>query len=240
MISEFLQAMLNNFAGFFSFAEFWSELADPMSWGLIGTLVMLEGLLSTDNALVLAVMVNHLPPEKQRKALFYGILGAYLFRFLAIGIGLFLIHIWWIKLIGALYLLWLPLQHFRERNQKKRRVTVKRLGFWRTVLTVEIMDIAFSIDSILAAFGVSEKVWVLYLGGILGVAMMRGVAQVFLTLLKRFPGLETAAYVLIAVIGLKMFGAAFDYHVNDALFFTTMLALFFGTVVLQDLGRGRR
>lgn len=240
MNNEFFQAVLSNFDGFFSFAELWSELADPMSWGIIGTLVMLEGLLSADNALVLAVMVRHLPPEEQRKALFYGILGAYLFRFLAIGIGLFLIHIWWIKLIGALYLLWLPIQHFRERHQKKRRVTVRPMGFWRTVVAVEIMDIAFSIDSILAAFGVSEKVWVLYLGGIFGVAMMRGVAQVFLALLKRFPGLETTAYLLIAVIGLKMFGAAFDYHINETFFFTTMLVLFFGTILLQDLGRDRR
>ncbi|MEH7120616.1 hypothetical protein V7128_24830, partial [Neobacillus vireti] len=60
---------------------------NPASWGVIGTLIILEGLLSADNALVLAVMVKHLPKKQQRKALFYGIFGAYFFRVVAIGIG---------------------------------------------------------------------------------------------------------------------------------------------------------
>ncbi len=62
------------------------------------------------------------------------------------------------------------------------------------------MDIAFSVDSVLAAFGVSEQIWVLLLGGMLGVLMMRGIAGVFLKLIDRVPELETASYVLIMLI----------------------------------------
>ena len=66
-------------------------ITDPVSWGYIGTLVVMEGLLSADNALVLAIMVKPLPAKQQKKALMYGLIGAYFFRFLFIGIGLFLI-----------------------------------------------------------------------------------------------------------------------------------------------------
>src|SRR5689334_25351224 len=78
-----LQGIIGTFAQFFNLDMWVQVLTDPVSWGYIGTLVILEGLLSADNALVLAVMVKHLPPEKRKKALFYGLLGAYIFRFIA-------------------------------------------------------------------------------------------------------------------------------------------------------------
>jgi len=81
-----LQGILDTYAQFFDLDMWIKVLQDPVSWGLIGTLVVLEGLLSADNALVLAVMVKHLPEEKRKKALFYGLIGAYVFRFIAIGI----------------------------------------------------------------------------------------------------------------------------------------------------------
>ena len=84
--------------------------------------------------------------------------------------------------------------------------------FWGTVVAVEIMDIAFSVDSVLAAFGVSEQVWVLLVGGMLGVLMMRGIAGVFLKLIDRVPELETSAYILILLIAIKMFVAVFGIH----------------------------
>jgi predicted tellurium resistance membrane protein TerC len=102
---------------------------------------------------------------------------------------------------------------------------------------VELMDIAFSIDSVIAAFGVSSEVWVLFLGGILGVLMMRGVAQVFLKLIERFPELEKAAFVLIAVIAAKMLAGAFGVHISHYLFFAAMFLVFGGTILLSILRR---
>lgn len=77
--------------------------------------------------------------------------------------------------------------------------------FWGTVAMVELMDIAFSVDSVLAAFGVSNEVWILLLGGMLGILMMRGIAGVFLKLLERIPELETTAYILILIIAAKCY-----------------------------------
>lgn len=230
--SDFFRSISENYGHFFSWSDIAGTLSDPVSWGIIGSLILLEGLLSADNALVLAVMVRHLPKEQQKKALFYGILGAYIFRFLAIGLGTFLIKFTLVKVLGALYLFYIAYKglfkgHPEEEGEEK---TNKGTSFWKTVLLVELMDIAFSIDSVVAAFGLSDKVWVLFLGGILGVLMMRGVAQVFLKLIAKFPELEQTAFILIALIAGKMLAGAFGYEMPHVIFFTILIAVFAGTI----------
>ncbi|WP_027416125.1 TerC family protein [Aneurinibacillus terranovensis] len=237
-MSSFFSGLVQAYGPFFSLQSLSNVLSDPVSWGVIGSLMILEGLLSADNALVLAVMVRHLPKKQQRKALFYGILGAYLFRFVAIGIGVYLVQIMWVKVLGGAYLLWMSLKHFLGKDgDGDEEVKAKPKSFWRTVLTVELMDIAFSIDSVLAAFGVSNKVWVLFIGGVLGVLMMRGVAQVFLKLIERVPELETTAFVLIALIGVRMIAGAFGFEVPDLVFFSILIAVFLGTFVIHMVNK---
>ncbi|CAM4407086.1 TerC family protein [Paenibacillus alkaliterrae] len=256
---DFFQNMIANFGDFFRWENLSHVFTDPTNWGIIATLVILEGLLSADNALVLAVMVKHLPKEQQKRALFYGILGAYIFRFIAIGVGVYLVQITWIKVAGGLYLLWIAMSNLfhlefklarvggiplipyigKKGSEEEVQVQNKGYGFWRTVLAVEIMDIAFSIDSVLAAFGVSEEVWVLFLGGILGVLMMRGVAQVFLKLIDKFPELEKAAFILIIIIGAKMIAGAYHFHVPHSYFFGLIIAVFAGTMILSVLRKKR-
>ena len=102
-----MEAVWQSVGMMFSAEALLQAVTNPVNWGIIGTLVLLEGLLSADNALVLAMMVKHLPEEQRKKALFYGILGSYAFRFVAIALGTVLIKIWWVKLIGAMYLLYL-------------------------------------------------------------------------------------------------------------------------------------
>ncbi len=260
-MADFFQSFFGNFSNYFQWEHVSAILSQPATWGVIGTLVILEGLLSADNALVLAVMVRHLPPNQRRKALFYGILGAYAFRFVAIGVGTFLVKITWVKVIGGVYLLWIAMSNLfnlelnwgriggvplipkisRKADSDGDEIEEKNYGFWRTVLAVEMMDIAFSIDSVLAAFGVSQEVWVLLLGGMIGVLMMRGVAQLFLKLLEKFPELERAAFILITIIGLKMLAAAlFDYELPQTIFFPLLIAVFVGTIVLSMIRQRRQ
>lgn len=225
-------------------------LSDPVSWGLIGTLVILEGLLSADNALVLAVMVKHLPEKQRKKALFYGLLGAYVFRFIAIGIGVFLIKLWWVKILGAGYLAWLAIKYFIDKKKEAEAdedeiegmnqsgLLIRLFGtFWGTVVAVELMDIAFSVDSVLAAFGVSQEIWVLLLGGMLGVLMMRGIAGVFLKLIDRVPELETSAYVLILIISVKMLLGVAGIHIHHVVFFIILLITFAATFVIHFMNK---
>lgn len=244
---ELLNGILSTYASFFDLNMWIEVLSDPVNWGLIGTLVIIEGLLSADNALVLAVMVRHLPEKQRKKALFYGLIGAYFFRFLAIGVGVFLIKLWWVKVLGAAYLAWLAIQYFIEKSKgggteeeiedmKAKGFLMRIFGtFWGTVIAVELMDIAFSVDSVLAAFGVSEKVWVLLLGGMIGILMMRGIAGVFLKLIERVPELETTAYLLILLIAAKMLLSVFGFEISHVVFFIILIVMFALTFVVHAM-----
>ncbi|PKG22941.1 TerC family protein [Niallia nealsonii] len=244
----FLHEVFATYASFFDF-EMWAEvLTDPVSWGLIGTLIILEGLLSADNALVLAIMVKHLPPDKQKKALTYGLFGAYFFRFIFIGIGVYLIKFMWIKVLGAAYLAWIVIKHFWKGEEDEEATGVKKKGllvrtfgiFWATVISVELMDLAFSVDSILASFAVSEEVWILLLGGMIGILMMRTVAKLFLVLIEKVPELETTAYVLIGIIALKMFASVFGYELNHYVFFAILIITFIITFILHFINKNKK
>jgi YkoY family integral membrane protein len=230
---EFLHEIINSYSTFLSLESFEKVFFNPASWGVIGTLIILEGLLSADNALVLAVMVKHLPKDQRKKALFYGIFGAYFFRILVIGFGISLIHVAWIKIVCGHYLLWIVFQNFIKKNDEEADIKNKKMGFWRTVLMVELMDISFSFDSVLAAFGVSNQVWVLFLGGILGILMMRGVAHLFLALIEKVPEFETTAFVLIAIIGVKMIVSAFGFRMDEMVFFSALITIFLGTFLVH-------
>src|SRR5688500_14943844 len=87
---------------------------------IIGNLIIIESLLSVDNAAVLATMVMDLPKEQRQRALRFGIFGAYFFRGLCLLFATFLIQIWWLKPLGGLYLLWLAFDYFRGKSTPKK------------------------------------------------------------------------------------------------------------------------
>lgn len=183
----------------------------PADLLVVLVLVVLEGLLSCDNAVVLALLVKPLPPEQRGRALRYGIIGAYVFRIVALILAAWIMSKWYLKIIGGVYLLWMGIAHFLKHTNEDGTPDVKPvrswLGlspFWSIVVAVELTDIVFSVDSIAAAVALSSKLWVLILGGLLGILAMRFAAQGFVTLLQRFPKLESAAFAAVAFIGLKL------------------------------------
>lgn len=174
-------------------------------------LVVLEGLLSADNAMVIAVLVLGLPRSEQQKALHYGIVGAFVFRIIAILLAAHLIKVNALMLAGVVYLLWLPYSHFRGRKDAHERQAPKPatawLGlsaFWATVVRVELTDVVFAVDSILVAVAMSPKQWVIITGGILGIVAMRLVIGQLLALVQKFPALVDGAFVIIAWVGIKL------------------------------------
>lgn len=170
-------------------------------------LVFLEGILSLDNALVLALLVRHLPQRQQRKALTFGIAGAILFRILALFFVTELIRLTWVKFVGGGYLVILGVKELLKKedsNETDVEKIASHASFWKTVVLVELADVAFAVDSILAAVALSSKLWILITGGILGIIMMRFAASIFGRLLDRFPELEKTAYFLIILVGTKL------------------------------------
>ncbi|WP_017726092.1 TerC family protein [Halalkalibacterium ligniniphilum] len=193
-------------------------------WVLL-ILIALEGVLAADNALVIATMVKHLPEDQRKKALFYGLAGAFVFRFGSLFVISYLVHIWQVQAIGALYLFGIAIYHLLKKHVLKKYVAKKAKeqkgsGFWMTVLKVELADIAFAVDAILAAVALAVMLpttnlptiggldgghfAVVLAGGIIGLVIMRFAASYFVTLLDRKPGLETAAYLVVAWVGVKL------------------------------------
>jgi YkoY family integral membrane protein len=242
--------------------DFFGQTLDWSDLGVIGLLVLLEGALSIDNALVLGLLAKRLPKEQQRKALTYGLVGAFVFRFIAVFMASLLLKWRIVKLLGGGYLVYIAIKHLffeaheddgdvaftlggeptlvhevtgqpltREEEEAELRQRAPlpipeqsrqaRSGgvakFWPTVFVIEMTDIAFAVDSILAAIGVvgsapaghpkdafHPKLWVIVAGGLLGVILMRFAAVIFIKLLDRFPRFSTAAYLLVLVIGGKL------------------------------------
>lgn len=219
----------------------------PSDIATIGLLIVLEGVLSIDNALVLGILAKRLPKKLQSRALTYGLVGAFVFRLIAIGTATFLLKWHIVKLLGGAYLIYIAIKHFffESHDEEKHdhiatdeekeaalepgvkvlayehpsQAAIKAVAkFWPTVLVIELTDIAFAVDSILAAIGVvggpstehrgvdavHDKLWVILTGGMLGVILMRYAAVLFIKLLERFPRFETAAYLLVIAIGAKL------------------------------------
>lgn len=197
---------------------------------VILNLIIIESLLSVDNAAVLATMVMDLPEHQRPKALKWGIIGAYVFRGLALLFASLLIKIWWLKVLGGLYLLYLCFDYFYTEStpdekddliNKKENFLYKRtfglMGqFWATVAMVEVMDLAFSIDNVFAAAALTDNMFLICTGVFIGILAMRFVAQSFVNLMQRYPFLETAAFVVIGILGLKLSLALYTHFYKDS------------------------
>lgn len=199
--------LTNLYSPFFDKAHWLAFFTSSSSWVLLLTLIIMECLLSVDNAVVLAAQTKTLDSEQdRRKALTYGLWGAYLFRFIAIGLGTYLINLWEIKVLGALYLIYLAYAYFFKTNQGEEvNAPRKQRSFWQTVLSIELMDIAFSVDAVLASLAIADNPVVILIGGFIGILCMRGIANVIARWMDNIPELEGMAYFLIFFIGVKLF-----------------------------------
>jgi len=237
---------------------FWYQTFNTHDLVVIALLVLLEGMLSIDNALVLGLLAKRVPKPLQKRALTYGLVGAFVFRILAVATASYLLKWRIVKLFGGGYLVYIAVKHlfFESREDREEVVTVSAEGepelriaetgatltvaqeaeeleqrlpvpvdeevlsgrsFWWTVLVIELTDIAFAVDSILAAIALvgshpggpsattpHPKLWVVIAGGVVGLMLMRVAAAMFIRLLEKFPRFEVSAYLLVIVIGLKL------------------------------------
>ena len=210
----------------------WQDIINnpAASLAIIGNLIIIESLLSVDNAAVLATMVMDLPEKQRNKALKYGIWGAYFFRGLAMIFAAVLIKIWWLKPIGGLYLLYLVYDWYKSKQtetteddtiDKKSnwlyKLTIGTLGsFWATVCLVELMDMAFSIDNVFAAVAFTPNIILVCVGVFIGILAMRFIAQWFVKLMEKYAFLETCAFIVIAILGVKLALSLYEHFYPES------------------------
>jgi YkoY family integral membrane protein len=233
-------------------ARFYGQSFEFHDLAIVALLVVLEAVLSIDNALVLGLLAKRLPKHLQSKALTLGLIGALIFRIIAIATAGFLLRWTFAKFLGGAYLVYVAISHFLWTGEKDddstvavgpdgqpqlvhastgepvaptspaitktrsgKPLSIHSIRFWQAVLVIELTDIAFAVDSIVAAMGLvgqqaagdtgaHDKLWIVVAGGMLGVILMRFAAVLFIKLLEKFPRFETTAYLLVIVIGVKL------------------------------------
>jgi tellurite resistance protein TerC len=199
--------------------------------------IFLEGILSIDNAAVLGAMVSVLPEKEmvswprrlqflaqpvhrllggQRSAaLKVGLLGAYIGRGAMLALASFVIQNDWLKVLGALYLIKLAFENLGqaepgEEGQTDLEHSAKK-GFWTVVLTIELADLAFSIDNVVVVVALSDQLWIILFGVFMGIVTMRFAAGIFTVMIAREPILKPAAYLVVFNIGAELLLAEFAH-----------------------------
>jgi YkoY family integral membrane protein len=215
---------------------------------VIISLIIIEGLLSVDNALAIAAMASHLPGKQKYWALRVGIIGAYVFRGLALLLAQFIIENPWLKLLGAAYLIHLMAHHFATRHKtlaaeaaiaeaeaKGEAVAavgkVVQRGFWGTVASIELMDLSLGVDNVVAAVALSDQFWVVCTGVFIGILALRFVAGHCIKLIEKFPVLEHTAFLLIGFVGfILVFELVFHQDIHTTEKFIGIVAIIAFTV----------
>ena len=182
-------------------------------------IMILEIVLSIDNAAVLAAMVKELPKEQQKKALTYGIAGAYVFRGFALLFASVLIKLIWLKVAGGLYLMYLAYNalstNVEQGGESKMTIKIPFLSaLWSTIVAIEMMDLVFSIDNVFAAVAFTPNLWLICGGVFIGILAMRFATTKFVKVLEKNPILERVAYWVIGALGLKLVSSYWLHDLN--------------------------
>jgi len=198
-----------------SLPELWAAFVHALP--VILGLVLIEGLLSVDNALAIAAMASHLDDKQRAKAMNIGYIGAYGFRLVALLFASWIINNHWVMLIGALYLVWLMCAHFAGQKDvaedEGEVVNVHHRTFASTIAMISLMDLSLSVDNVVAAIALSPKdLWPVYVGVTIGIIALRLVAGVAIKMIAKYPVLEHTAFILIGYVGLLLLS---ELHFHD-------------------------
>jgi YkoY family integral membrane protein len=183
----------------------------PEAAYVVLSLVLIEGLLSVDNALAIAAMAKHLPDKQRKIAMTVGYAGAYGFRLLALAVASLIIDNHWLMILGAAYLIWLMCNHFNEdleeETEGKQPDYVRPYGFAKTIAMIAFLDLSLSFDNVVAAVAFArDNKWFVYLGVTIGIITLRLVAGYCIKLIGRYPWLEHTAFILVGYVGFLLCG----------------------------------
>lgn len=173
---------------------------------LLPVLILLELVLSADNAIALAAIAQGLSTEDlQKKALNIGLVAAFVLRITLILAASWVLNYWQFEVAGAVYLLWLVYQHFMSKDEDGGKSGgPKFTALWQAIPTIALTDLAFSLDSVTTAIALSKDVFIVLLGGTIGIVALRFMAGLFIRWLEIYVHLEDAGFVTVAFVGIRL------------------------------------
>ena len=166
-------------------------------------IVAIDLLLGGDNAVVIAMACRKLPPQKRTKAIIIGTVGAILARVLLLAIALYLLSLPWLKIVGALLLLWIGIK--LVRNEEEESEVSSSGSLWRTAITITVADVIMSLDNVLAVAAAGKgHIALVALGVAISIPVIVAGSKLVLVLLTRFPAVVLLGGMLIGWIAGSM------------------------------------
>ena len=198
---------VNSFIPTLDQIDSWSEILT-----LLPILIILEILLSADNAIALASLTKSLKNSEDRtRALNIGITISLILRIFLILLSAFLLKFLIIRILAGFYLIYLFFsnvilkgKNYSDDEIKKDYSNFNKINFIKVVALLSVTDLAFSIDSITTAVAISDQYILVVTGAVIGVIALRFTSEIFLRLIEYFTRLEMAGYIAILIIGSKL------------------------------------
>jgi YjbE family integral membrane protein len=171
----------------------------------VGQIILIDILLGGDNAVVIALACRKLPPEQRRKGIFWGTVGAIGLRVILIFFALTLLQVPFLKIVGALLLVWIGVKLLAPDDDGHGEVEGSD-RLWGAVKTVIIADLVMSVDNVIAIAGAAEsaggdhKMPLVVFGLLVSIPIIVAGSQLVLKLMDRFPVIITLGGMLLGWI----------------------------------------
>ncbi|MBC7509356.1 MAG: TerC family protein [Ferruginibacter sp.] len=205
------------------------------------TLIALEVILGIDNVIFISILASKLPAHQQKKARFYGLILAMVLR-----LGLLAMIAWVMKLdndlftifnegisakdliliLGGLFLLYkssAEIYHKMEGEQGNQTKKIKASTFAQVIVQILIMDMVFSIDSIITAIGMVKEVWIMYVAIVVTVLIMLVAAEPISNFVNKHPAFKMLALSFLLLIGFALVSEGFGIEIPKGYIYFSMV-----------------
>lgn len=178
-------------------------------WLAVGQIIMIDILLGGDNAVVIALACRNLPGKLRTQGIIYGTAGAIVLRIILIAFALALLAIPYLKIVGAVLLVWIGVKLFQSEDEDEHAISSSD-KLWGAVKTVIVADLVMSVDNVLAIAGAAQgahqdhQLALVIFGLLVSIPIIVGGSQLVLKLMERFPIVITLGAMLLGWIAGQM------------------------------------
>ncbi|MBM3399274.1 MAG: TerC family protein [Bacteroidetes bacterium] len=219
------------------------------------TLVLLEAVLGIDNVIFISILASKLPSEQQRRARRIGLILAGIMRLALLGIITLIMQLKeplvtllnkeftgkdLILIAGGLFLLYnsvAEIYHKTEGEAGDVSSKLKMAGFSAVVVQILVMDLVFSIDSIITAVGMVKELWVMYIAVVLSVVMMLFAAGPISSFVNKHPAFKMLALAFLLLIGFSLVAEGWGQEIPKGYIYFAMAFSFLVDILQMRMHR---